>query len=60
VVWAKVPRNPPWPALVWDPRFLGKDKNSRGVARLAYGCLGKSHLVKFYDARRSFGAVPYK
>ncbi|CAM9440929.1 unnamed protein product, partial [Scytosiphon promiscuus] len=59
VVWAKF-GNPPWPALVWDPRFLGKDKRARGVARKAYSTLGKSHLVRFYDAVNSFACVPFK
>lgn len=60
VVWAKSPRSAPWPGIVWDPRFLGKDKNSREAARIAYASLGKSHLVKFYDKGRSFAAIPYK
>ncbi|CAM9424676.1 unnamed protein product, partial [Hapterophycus canaliculatus] len=59
VVWAKF-GSPPWPALVWDPRYLGKDKRARGVARKAYAALGKSHLVRFYDAVNSFACVPFK
>lgn len=60
IVWAKCPGSPPWPALVWDPRYLGKDKPSRQVAHHAYSALGKNHLVKFYDSRNSFFAIPYK
>lgn len=53
--------NPPWPALVWDPRFLGNNKIARGVARMAYAAVGKSHLVKFYTAAKNpFACVPYK
>ncbi|CAM9889055.1 unnamed protein product, partial [Ectocarpus fasciculatus] len=59
VVWAKM-GNPPWPALVWDPRFLGNDPTARSVARLAYAAVGKSHLVRFYTAKNSFGCVPFK
>lgn len=59
VVWAKFSKYL-WPALVWDPRFLAKHKAGRELAKKAYASLGKSHLVKFYDARNSFACVPFK
>ncbi len=54
-----MPGIPPWPALVWDPRFLGKDRNGRTLAKQAYNALGKSHLVRFYSSN-SFSCVSFK
>lgn len=60
IVWAKWNRDPPWPALVYDPRFLGRGATNRQVAQLGYSGVGKSHLVKFYTLKQSFATVPYK
>lgn len=62
VVWAKhgLRPQPPFPALVWDPRFLDKSDVSHSLAEVAHSTLGRCHLVRLYNAGQEFRAMKYE
>ncbi|KAG5182126.1 hypothetical protein JKP88DRAFT_221506 [Tribonema minus] len=55
LVWAKMGRYPPWPALIWDPRYA-----PAGSRKQAYLSLRKKFFTVWFYGNNQYGFISPK